>query len=285
MAQQLTTRTALIEKCIDRLQAGYRHIFGLQDQHCLALVEEIAEITLRAIAQGDAAYHNLEHTVLVTFVGQELLRGKHHLEGNVSPEDWLHFIVSLLCHDIGYIRGICQQDDLTQHLFASGARGETAHLAPTATDASLAPFHVDRGKLFIEEQFGNHPFLDGERLKLNIELTRFPIPDDDLYHQTHTYQGLARVADLVGQLSDPRYLDKLPALFSEMVETNAHKAFGCVTSKDLRAKYPFFYRTIVCPCIENELRYLSVTHQGVQMLMRLYLNLAIVETEQLFVAA
>jgi hypothetical protein len=27
-----------------------------------------------------------------------------------TPRDWLHFIVSLLCHDIGYVRGVCLSD-------------------------------------------------------------------------------------------------------------------------------------------------------------------------------
>jgi len=38
--------------------------------------------------------------------------GFHRLKpfGSVNPRDWLHFIVSLLCHDIGYVRGICRGD-------------------------------------------------------------------------------------------------------------------------------------------------------------------------------
>ncbi|HBB33823.1 MAG TPA: metal-dependent phosphohydrolase, partial [Cyanobacteria bacterium UBA9273] len=56
---------------------------------------------------SDALYHNVEHTILVTLVGQEILRGKHIRDGGVSCEDWLHFIISLLCHDIGYVKGVC----------------------------------------------------------------------------------------------------------------------------------------------------------------------------------
>ena len=48
---------------------------------------------------------------MVTLVGQEILRGKHVSVGGISPRDWLHFIISLLCHDIGYVRGICQGDE------------------------------------------------------------------------------------------------------------------------------------------------------------------------------
>ena len=64
------------------------------------------------IANSDAPYHNAEHTMMVTLVGQEILRGKHIREGGVTPRDWLHFISSLLCHDIGYVRGVCLCDGL-----------------------------------------------------------------------------------------------------------------------------------------------------------------------------
>src|SRR5262249_47688827 len=47
------------------------------------------------IPNSDAPYHDLGHTICVTLVGQEVLRGKHLREGGVSPRDWLHFIISL----------------------------------------------------------------------------------------------------------------------------------------------------------------------------------------------
>jgi hypothetical protein len=44
-------------------------------------------MALETIANRDALYHNVEHTILVTLVGQEVLRGKHMREGGVSSED------------------------------------------------------------------------------------------------------------------------------------------------------------------------------------------------------
>jgi hypothetical protein len=46
---------------------------------------------------------------MVTLVGQEIPRGRHISVGRVTPHDW-HFIVCLLAHDIGYVRGICRGD-------------------------------------------------------------------------------------------------------------------------------------------------------------------------------
>jgi hypothetical protein len=284
MAQLLNADTTLIRDCIDRLQAGYRSTFKFQAQHYASQIAGVAKLALNTIAQGNAPYHNVEHTVLVALVGQELLRGKYRLEGDVTPDDWLHFMVSLLCHDIGYIRGVCKADNLTQNRFVTGVGDQTIQLLQNATDASLTPFHVDRGKQFVEEQFAHHPLLDLDRLKLNIELTRFPVPNDELHCEVYSYPALARVADLVGQLSDSHYLTKIPALFSEMVEIGSHKLLHCCTPYDLRANYPKFYRNTVCPYIEPGLNYLSMTPQGIGILAGLYTNVAIVDNEQLVAA-
>ena len=50
-------------------------------------------MALENIANSDALYHNVEHTILVTLVGQEILRGKHIREGGIACEDWLHYLI------------------------------------------------------------------------------------------------------------------------------------------------------------------------------------------------
>jgi len=90
--------------------------------------------------------------ILVGLVGQEILRGKHIREGGVSCEDWLHYVISLVCHDIGYVKGVCRQDG--NGLYATGKDGAMVSLPPGASDASLTPYHVDRAKLFIDERYG-----------------------------------------------------------------------------------------------------------------------------------
>ena len=83
-------------------------------------------MSLERNADSDALYHDVEHILMVTLAGQEILLGKHIREGGITPDDWLHFMVSLLCHDIGYVRGVCVGDGggayvidpNRQHLFA-----------------------------------------------------------------------------------------------------------------------------------------------------------------------
>jgi len=61
------------------------------DLTSLCLLQEI-------ISHSDALYHDMYHSILVTFAGQEIIRGKHIREGGVTSEDYVNFIVSCLCH-------------------------------------------------------------------------------------------------------------------------------------------------------------------------------------------
>lgn len=269
----------LINSCTQRLQAGYRQTYGSLKPDYADILGWAANMALEIIANSDALYHNVEHTILVTLVGQEVLRGKHIREGGVSCEDWLNFIISLLCHDIGYVKGACQEDQADESLYATGLDDMMILLPFGSTDASLTPFHVDRGKLFISDRFGTHNFIDARAIRHNIELTRFPIPADKEHSDTVNYPGLVRAADLIGQLSDPRYLQKIPALFYEFEETGVNKTLGYRTPGDLRKNYPSFYWNGVYPYIRPALRHLETTLEGKQIIANLYANVFRVEHE------
>jgi hypothetical protein len=225
-------------------------------------------MALENIANTNALYHNVEPTIMVTLVGQKILQGKHLREGGVSPHDWLHFVISLLCHDIGYVRGVCQED--SDHAVTSGIDGETVILPAGATDAFLAPYHVDQGKLVIRERFGSHDAVDAEIVAANIERTRFPIPDDSDHQGTADYPGLVRAADLIGQLADPNYMRKLVALFYEFEETGTNVQLGYITPDNLRDDYPAFYWNVVSRYIQDGLRHLRITQAGKQWIANLY---------------
>jgi len=273
------TQSKLIHQCIKYLTTEYQYIYGEKHREYLDLFSLIATQTLEAIANCDAPYHNLEHTVQVVLVGQEILYGKHLCKELVSPREWLHFIVSLLCHDIGYLKGICSQDCIVENTFATGVDGRSINISPTATGASLTPYHVDRGKLFVVENFSKYQLIDLDIIQLNIELTRFPVPKDELHQDTINFPGLTRGADLIGQLSDPSYLAKLPALFSEFEEIGSNKFLGYSNSKDLRAGYPRFYWHVVSLYLKDSIRYLEMSPSGCAILANLYGNRTTVEKE------
>jgi hypothetical protein len=265
----------VIDAFCERLQARYRRMYGLLEPEYPGILSFAARIALENIANTDAPYHDVPHTVLVTEVGQEVLYGKHISEGGVSPRDWLHFVVSLLCHDIGYVRGVCRNDTDTQ--FVTGNGDEAVTLPPGSTDASLTPYHVARGKIFVNERFGRVSTLDAKVILNNIEHTRFPVPQQGEYNETHSYPGLVRAADLIGQLSDIGYLRKIGALFREFEETGTAARLGYKNADDLRSGYPGFFWKAVTPYIGDGLRYLRVTQEGQQWIANLFANVFLEE--------
>ena len=155
----------LITAFVDQLKDGYRKTYGGYKPDYEDIIGWVGSMALEKIANSDALYHNVEHTILVTLVGQEILRGKHIREGGVTTEDWLHFIVSLVCHDIGYVKKVCRLD--RDGLYSTGQNGEMVPLPPGATDAALTPYHVDRAKLFVDERFGRNSLIDVNIVKKN----------------------------------------------------------------------------------------------------------------------
>lgn len=266
-----------IDAFVQHLQQAYHRTYGGSKQDYADIIGWAGNMALENIANSDALYHNTDHTILVTLVGQEILRGKHIREGGVTPEDWLHFAVSLLCHDIGYVKGVCRADGNGQ--YATGQDRPTIALPPGATDAALTPYHVDRGKLFVQERFANHNLIDVELVKQCIEPTRFPVPHAEDHADTSSLPGLVRAADLIGQLSDPRYLNKIPALFHEFEETGVNAKLGYQHPGDLRRNYPKFYWSGVFPYLREALHYLSLTQYGKQIRANLFANVFQVEHE------
>ena len=207
---------------------------------------------------------------MVTLVGMQIMRGKMLIEGNITSADWVMFVISLLHHDIGYVRGICKADRNGRYAI-NGSR-HTISIPAGATDAFLTPYHVDRAKQFISERFAHDMDIDVEVICANIERTRFPVPTEEDHQASDDIPGLIRAADLIGQLADPQYMRKTSRLFYEFKETGAAAKLGYTTAADVRAGYPKFFWDVVTPFIQDGLRYLRRTQEGQQWVANLYAN-------------
>ena len=85
----------VIQAFVQHLQHMYGQIYGVLEPAYPDIIGFVARLSLENIADSDAAYHDMNHTIMVTLVGQEILRGKHIRDGGVTPRDWLHFTISL----------------------------------------------------------------------------------------------------------------------------------------------------------------------------------------------
>ncbi|MGC2199426.1 MAG: hypothetical protein WA633_04655 [Stellaceae bacterium] len=267
--------TSLLADALGRnLAETYRRIYGDQQPHFAAGLDEAARLVIERIASSDALYHDVQHTALVTLCVQDILRGRR-LERMVTPSDWAHTILAALTHDIGYVRGVCAGDTAEQ--FVIDAAGNTVTPPRGASDAFLMPYHVERGKIVVRERLAPVPFVDEERIATAIELTRFPVPDDDDHAATDTEAALVRAGDLIGQLGDPLYPRKLNALYYEFVETGVNERLGYGSPADMVDRYPQFYWSKVERYIGDALRYLEMTMEGKQWTATLYSHIFAIE--------
>jgi len=241
--------------------------FGSRHANLTELIPSAARLALERIGNSDALYHNVEHTMLVTLVGYDILRGRSLLTPT-SASDYAHLLVACLFHDIGFVRGVLTGDG--DDGYVVDANGGKVRLPRGSSDATLMPYHVERSKLFVMDRFVNSKLLDVTRISDAIEFTRFPISQPDA--RTNEEGLLVRAANLIGQLGDPHYLRKVNALFYEFEEIGINKQFGYETPTDLRDLYPQFFFNSVSAHLQQAIRYLNVTSSGRLWIAGLYSN-------------
>jgi hypothetical protein len=246
------------------LRTFMRHRFGPQTP-LTEIVPAAARLTLECIANSDALYHNVEHTLLVTLAGHDIFRGRA-LQHHVTADDYAHTIIACLTHDIGYVRGLFEEDDTEG--FVIDAAGHKIHLPRGSSDAVLMPHHVDRSKLYVMQRIEPMP-LDHQRIADAIEGTRFPPHPGQQYG---VEASIVRAADFIGQLGDPNYLRKANALYYEFEEVGTNRQLGYESPADIVNRYPQFYWDSVAPQIQTEIGYLNKTSSGRQWIANLYGN-------------
>jgi hypothetical protein len=258
------------------LASDMKDRFGSSHTRLAELIPFAARLALECIANSDALYHNVEHTMLVTLAGHDIFKGRALLMPS-TPTDYSNFIVACLMHDIGYVRGVVKGDG--DDGFVVDDTGRKVSLPRGSSDAALAPYHVERSKLFVLDRAAAIEELDGERIARAIGFTQFPylLPIDN--KEVDEEGSLLRAADLIGQLGDPHYLRKSNALYHEFEEIGLNKQLGYESPADLIDKYPQFYWKQVSPHIQTAIRYLNVTSSGRQWIAGLYSNVYRAERE------
>jgi hypothetical protein len=270
----MMTLPELAADALEEFLGSYmRRRFGSSQTRLVEIVPSAARVALECIGNSDALYHNVEHTLLVTLAGHDILRGRA-LHTQMTADDYAHVIIACLTHDIGYVRGLFKDDD--EDGFVIDSTGRKVILPRGASDASLMPHHVDRSKLYVIERIESIAALSEQRIALAIEGTRFPPIEG---RECDEEASIVRAADLIGQLGDPNYLRKANALFHEFEEVGMNRQLGYESPADIVNRYPQFYWNSVAPHIQTEIRYLNKTASGRQWIANLYGNVFRAERE------
>jgi len=250
------------------LATSMKRRFGSTNANLIELVQSAASLALDCIGNSDALYHNVEHTMFVSLVGYDIMNGRS-LMVPTSASDYAHFLIACLFHKIGYVRGVLSGDSEEGYIIA--ASGGRVQLPRGASDAALMPYHVDRSKLYVMHRLAGSKRLDARRICRAIEFTRLPVAPGADYEGDEECM-LMRAANIIGQLGDPRYLQKVHAVYYEFEEAGINKKYGYSSTADLTELYPQFYFKSLSSHLETAIRYLNITTRGRQWIASLFSN-------------
>jgi hypothetical protein len=170
-------------------------------------------------------YHDLSHTMDCLLVTAKLIHGAS-LNGIVfTPKDVTLGLISALMHDTGYIQAV--EDN-------------------TGTGAKYTVSHIERSIEFMKKYFHDHRF-PSEYLPICrdfLRCTGLEVKINEIKFQTREHEILGQIlgtADLIGQMANENYLEKLPYLYDEFNEGGVP---GYHDKFDLMKKTPAFWEMV-----------------------------------------
>ncbi|MHB8791073.1 MAG: hypothetical protein ACYDBT_14485 [Desulfobulbaceae bacterium] len=183
---------------------------------------------------SNTKYHNLEHTCSTALAAARLMHGLH-VQGQVFAQRLVQLcLIGALFHDTGLIQ-------TEEEVEGTGARHTTGH-----EDRSIALM----GKYLAEKGYSQEDIRDCNHIikctELFFPMEKIPFASEEV----RTMGKIVGTADLVAQMADRNYQEKLPLLFMEFQEAGAQ---GFETPLELFSKTEEFYRKVARKRMKNEL--------------------------------
>ena len=191
----------------------------------------------------DTAYHDLEHTLQATLCLVYLLYNRHRADEQprITARDFNIALIAIMLHDMGYLK---ERDDTS----GTGAKYTHIHEARSCRHARAYLTRRNWDEAEIREV---------ERL-IACTGPRSNIADIAFANETEKILGQAVcTADFIGQMSDPGYVDKLPTLYREFVESYDYQGLRpeerpFASYEQLLEKTPGFWEHFVKPRMTND---------------------------------
>ena len=187
---------------------------------------------------ANTKYHNLEHTCSTALAAARLIHGLH-IQGRVISPRLVHLcLIGALFHDTGLIQ-------TEEEVEGTGAQYTIGH-----EDRSIAVM----GKYLAAKDYSPEDIRDCGHMVKCTELF-FPMADIPFDSEEVKIMGIVvGTADLVAQMADRNYQEKLPLLFLEFQEAGME---GFETPLELFKKTEEFYRKVARKRMTNELEGIS----------------------------
>jgi hypothetical protein len=187
---------------------------------------------------SNTKYHNLGHTCSTALATARLIHGLH-VQGQVFTQKLVVLcIIGALFHDTGLIQ---TEDEME----GTGAQHTLGH-----EDRSIALM----GSYLAEKGFSQEDIRDCGHM---IKCTELFFPMGDIPFNSEEVWAMGKVvgtADLLAQMADKNYQEKLPLLFMEFQEAGVQ---GFETPLELFKKTEEFYRKVARKRMKNELEGIS----------------------------
>ncbi len=167
-------------------------------------------------------YHDLRHTCDVFLATARLIDGKNISTGKLSEERTVNLLIAALLHDTGYI----QEESDTE-----------------GTGAKYTIIHVRRSIQFTEKNADILQLSESDVSEISSYIACTGIKSDYVSMLTGDIQtggGILGTADLIGQMSDRAYLEKLLFLYYEFSEAGLD---GFNTAFDILKRTFSFYES------------------------------------------
>jgi len=170
-------------------------------------------------------YHDLSHTMDCLLVTAKLIHGAWLNGVTFEKNDVSLGLISALMHDTGYIQAV---DD------------------NTGTGAKYTVCHIERSIKFMKQYFHDHGF-PAEYVTICsnfLKCTGLEVKIAGINFKSREHEILGKIlgtADLIGQMANDNYLEKLPFLYNEFKEAGVP---GYNNEFDLLKKTPAFWEMV-----------------------------------------
>ncbi len=183
---------------------------------------------------SNTKYHNLDHTCSVTLATVRLMHGLHIQGESMSSKVMELGLISALFHDSGLIQ---TEKELT------------------GTGAQYTIGHEERSITLMENYLSakGFPAEDINDCRHIIKCTILTLPITEIPFRSEEIRTMGKVlgsADLIAQMSDRRYLEKIPLLFMEFEEA---KMPGFETPLELFKNTEQFYHSVARKRLAEEM--------------------------------
>lgn len=240
-------------------------------------LEEGVRTILTQLARSDALFTNFDTALTFGSVALRVAEGRQVGEGDVAPEDLLHFILAALALYVGFVRDLLPGDG--PETVDDGLGGRFT-LPPGGTDGTLLPCFNARSQAFVRQRFARHPHIDGERLAALIAAVPFPEAGEG-EAPACDWARLLRGAQSLSLAADPAFVQKMPRLFRQLEEVGLAATLGYAHGDDIVAAYPRLFWGPMQAMLAPAMRYLRYTSQGKVWLARVHAQMLELEHAEL----